>query len=93
MVKHWGVGVGDGGDAASMLNVVDLTCRFCGERCFVPLLTIAPPAVMAAYQQRGVSLLATCEAGMAFERQVLGACYEDVAVAEYEASVNLVSSK
>jgi hypothetical protein len=53
-------------------------CRFCDSRCFVPLTDQTPAFLVALYLPYG--LMATCSAGKAFERQKLGACYDDAHV-------------
>jgi hypothetical protein len=50
-------------------------CQFCDTRCFVPLTNETPAFVLILYGNYG--LMATCQAGKAFERQKLGVCYDD----------------
>lgn len=58
--------------------MLDLSCKFCGQRCLVPLPTVAPIAMIEAYAATMSGMMATCPAGMADEKQRLGYCYENV---------------
>jgi hypothetical protein len=50
-------------------------CKFCGQRCFVHFPTETPDMAIASYRP-GVTIIATCPAGQAFERQETGWCYD-----------------
>jgi hypothetical protein len=51
-------------------------CNFCGERCFCHMPQETPEHILKAY---GTStIIATCAAGQAFEKQKVGYCYDDI---------------
>ena len=51
-------------------------CKFCGMRCFTHLPAETPKEIQDAY---GTStIVATCRAGQAFEKQEVGYCYDDI---------------
>ena len=51
-------------------------CKFCNNRCFVPLPNGTPKHILAAYGSS--SILATCQQGQEFEKKNLGYCYDDI---------------
>jgi hypothetical protein len=51
-------------------------CKFCSGRCFVPLPASTPKRVQNAYDTS--SIVATCSGGQAFEKQLVGYCYNDI---------------
>ena len=51
-------------------------CKFCGRRCFVPILEGCPERVAKAYGR--FTIAATCSRGRAYERDKFGLCYADV---------------
>jgi len=50
-------------------------CKFCDNRCFVPLTDKWPEHIVKAYGH--FSLAATCEAGKEFDKNKFGYCYDD----------------
>jgi hypothetical protein len=51
-------------------------CKFCGTRCFCHFPQETPEHILKAY---GTStIIATCPAGQAFEKQKVGYCYDDI---------------
>ena len=54
-------------------------CKFCGQRCFIHLTMDAPPAAVEAYGH--VTIIATCAAGQAFEKERTGWCWDDIRAA------------
>lgn len=61
---------------------VDVTCQFCGDKCFIPVSTLwwqnkAPMEMVKAYFSRGVDCAATCQEGAKMEQALLGYCYAD----------------
>lgn len=56
-------------------------CKFCGQRCFVPLPQKTPDYILVAYGT--VSIIATCKDGQVFERERHGYCYNDIWEAIY----------
>lgn len=52
-------------------------CKFCGNRCFIPLPENTPKEILEAYKGRA-DIIATCEAGQNFEKQKIGYCYDDI---------------
>lgn len=50
-------------------------CKFCNQRCFVPLPVTAPAWVLKAYGR--FSLAATCKRGKEFDREQVGANIDD----------------
>ncbi len=51
-------------------------CKFCNNRCFVHMPAETPMYILAAY---GTStIIATCSAGQAFEKEKTGWCYGDI---------------
>lgn len=50
-------------------------CKFCSQRCFVPITAEWPEEVVAAYGR--FSMAATCPAGKAFDKAKFGVCYDD----------------
>ncbi len=60
-------------------------CRFCGERCFIPLPPTAPKAALFAYGR--ATIVATCPAGQAFERERVGWSYDLIQEVNANASV------
>ncbi len=52
-------------------------CKFCDARCFVPFPDGTPDHVIRAYRP-GVSIIATCKGGQAFEKQQTGYCHDDI---------------
>ncbi len=51
-------------------------CQFCNQRCFVPFPEGTPARVLKAYTTS--TIIATCQAGQAFERERVGYCYDDI---------------
>jgi hypothetical protein len=54
-------------------------CKFCGQRCFVPVTDDWPEQIRKAYGS--FSLAATCLRGRAYEREKFGVCYADTLTA------------
>lgn len=54
-------------------------CKFCNSRCFVHMPMEAPPDAVKAYGSS--TILATCPAGQAFEKEKVGWCYGDIQAA------------
>jgi hypothetical protein len=54
-------------------------CKFCGNRCFVPMTSDTPDHIVRAYGN--TTIVATCPMGQAFEKQKVGYCYENILVA------------
>jgi hypothetical protein len=52
-------------------------CRYCQTRCFVPFPPGTPLEAINAYRP-GVSVIATCPAGQAFERRETGWDYQRI---------------
>lgn len=52
-------------------------CEFCQQRCFVPFPEGTPKEILDAYIP-GVTIISTCNAGQAFEKQQTGYCYRDI---------------
>ncbi len=50
-------------------------CKFCGQRCFVPITVAWPAHIVRAYGRN--SIAATCPKGQRFEKEKLGYCYDD----------------
>lgn len=49
-------------------------CKFCNQRCFVPMPTETPERIVKAY---GTStIIATCPEGQKFEKEKIGYCYD-----------------
>lgn len=55
-------------------------CRFCDQHCFVRVPQDAPGYIVRAYRKKLGSrpLMATCPQGKAYEKVVVGYCYDDV---------------
>lgn len=51
-------------------------CKFCGNRCFAHLPAETPKEIQDAYGT--LTIVATCPAGQAFEKQKVGYCYDDI---------------
>lgn len=51
-------------------------CKFCNRRCFVPLPLGTPPEIVKAYGSS--TIIATCPAGQAFEKERVGYCHDDI---------------
>lgn len=51
-------------------------CRFCNNRCFVPMPKGTPRRVLEAYGK--AAIIATCPAGQTFEKRKVGYCYDDI---------------
>jgi hypothetical protein len=51
-------------------------CNYCGTRCFVPMPTNTPLRVLNAYDTS--SIVATCSGGQAFEKDLIGYCYDEI---------------
>jgi len=54
-------------------------CRFCDQRCFVHMPMETPAHIVKAYGNS--TIIATCRAGQAFEKEQVGYCYEDIQMA------------
>jgi len=52
-------------------------CKFCDLRCFVPFPEGTPAHIIGAYRP-GVTIIATCPEGQAFEKKETGYCYSDI---------------
>lgn len=51
-------------------------CKFCNQRCFTHMPAGTPAEALKAY---GTStIIATCPAGQAFEKEKVGWCYIDI---------------
>lgn len=46
-------------------------CKFCNQRCFVPLPIATPPELLKLYP-RGVTIIASCRGGQALEIERFG---------------------
>lgn len=51
-------------------------CKFCGDRCFIPLPFKTPDYMASAYGNN--TILATCSQGMQFEKKEIGFNYNDI---------------
>jgi hypothetical protein len=51
-------------------------CKFCGNRCFIPMPENTPKEILSAYGTN--TIIATCEAGQKFEKEKIGYCYDDI---------------
>jgi hypothetical protein len=51
-------------------------CRFCDQRCFVPIPAETPEHILQAYGGAGSMLVATCRRGQDFERKKTGYCLD-----------------
>jgi len=52
-------------------------CKFCNQRCFTFLPMETPKHILKSYRQ-GVTIIATCPQGQAFEKKQTGYCYDDI---------------
>ena len=52
-------------------------CKFCGQRCFTYFPAGTPDHMLKAYSPN-VTIIATCPAGQAFEKEKIGYCYDDI---------------
>jgi hypothetical protein len=69
--------------------IIDTRCRFCGERCFVPLTIQVPVEIGLAFIRRKVNMLATCSGGQKFDKDLIGYCFDDIveAVPDYDVTI------
>jgi len=62
-------------------------CRFCNQRCFVPIPEGTPQHILTAYAAVPANMMATCKEGMDYERARIGYSYASIGavVADYKA--------
>jgi hypothetical protein len=51
-------------------------CKFCGQRCFVPVTYQWPEYAIRAL--RHITIVATCDAGQKLEKEKFGVCWNEV---------------
>ena len=60
------------------IGLIDTDCRYCNERCFVPITIQARGDIILAFANRKVNMTPTCDEGQRTDKALIGFCYGDI---------------